>query len=309
MSVVFDPNFYPRRVVLVGCGGTGAQWARSIARMLVDMRSRRLSLPEFIIIDPDKVEDKNVGRQMFTPADVGHYKAQVLASRFNLALGLEIGWLNEPFDPKPFHKHTAMGQSLDPETLYCGAVDNHHARRQLNSVFYQTYRAVWIDAGNHATSGQVIIGNTNNIAQIKFEKKWNQDNLLVSYLPVATRLFPSLLDPEPVDVPRPDASCADLLAAGEQHLLVNDLMATIAAGYTFKLLYRQPITSFITYCDIDTMGVRSIQISKDDLEFYLGEQPDSFTPALSDASTGLDDNDEMEEEWAEEEYDEEEVYD
>lgn len=47
----------------------GAQVARIVARLLYDMRRARLHTPALLLIDPDVVEEKNVGRQLFTPAD------------------------------------------------------------------------------------------------------------------------------------------------------------------------------------------------------------------------------------------------
>ena len=74
----FDPHGQIQRIAIVGCGGTGSQVARSVARMLYDMQQSRQQTPRLLLIDPDTVEMKNVGRQLFTPADVGQFKAQVL---------------------------------------------------------------------------------------------------------------------------------------------------------------------------------------------------------------------------------------
>ena len=35
----FDPHLYCRQILLVGCGGTGSQLARAIARMIYQMKS------------------------------------------------------------------------------------------------------------------------------------------------------------------------------------------------------------------------------------------------------------------------------
>jgi hypothetical protein len=40
-------------------------------------------------------------------------------------------------------------------------------------------------------------------------------------------------------------------------LLINDWMATITSQYIYKLLHRQPITSFVSYVSADGMSVRS----------------------------------------------------
>ncbi|MBZ0297482.1 MAG: hypothetical protein K8L99_33300 [Anaerolineae bacterium] len=46
-------------------------------------------------------------------------------------------------------------------------------------------------------------------------------------------------------------------------------MATIASQYIYKLLHRQPITSFVSYISADGMSVRSIPICREELSAYL----------------------------------------
>src|SRR5690606_20138862 len=92
----FDPNTHIQAVTIVGLGGTGAQVARSVARMVYDMKVARLHTPQIVLVDPDKVEQKNVGRQLYPEADVGQPKAHVLMRRFNMALGLDISAIDQP---------------------------------------------------------------------------------------------------------------------------------------------------------------------------------------------------------------------
>ncbi len=66
----------------------------------------------------------------------------------------------------------------------------------------------------------------------------------------------------------------ELVAAREQDLLINDWMATIAAQYLYKLLHRQPITSFVSYVSADSMSVRSVPICRDELLAYLPQLSD-----------------------------------
>src|SRR5258708_6950449 len=126
MPLIFNPHQQISEIVLVGLGGSGSQWARSIARTVYHLREHRQHLPAIRFVDPDIVETKNIGRQMYTSSDVGQYKAELLAKRFNAALGLNIVWYNEKFDAE---RHTARYG-----TLVCGAVDNHEARRELARV-------------------------------------------------------------------------------------------------------------------------------------------------------------------------------
>ncbi len=250
----FDPHQQISEIVLVGLGGTGSQWARSIARVVYHLGRQRQHTPAIRFVDPDRVEAKNVGRQMFSEAQIGQYKAEALATCFNYAMGLGITWHNEPFDAE---RHVSRYG-----TLLCGAVDNHLARYELAKA-----HAIWIDAGNHFSSGQVTIGNSNDPQEV-----WRGFGEQTSrWLPHATLLFPSLLEPEPEPLPQP-ASCADLVERGDQHLLVNDTMGIIAADYTYRLLTSQPITSFLTYVDTSSaFTARSVPITREELVAYLGE--------------------------------------
>ncbi len=252
-------NFHQQisEIVLVGCGGTGAVWARCIARIVWDLLRRRQHVPVIRFVDPDRVELKNVGRQMFVPQEIGQFKAEVLARRFNLALGLPIAWYNEPFDAE---KHTARYG-----TVVCGAVDNHLARTELAKV-----HGLWIEAGNHLAGGQVTIGNSGDRKQILRAIR-NNDYAL---LPNAALLFPQLLAEEASpEAPLPAASCAALVDSGDQQLLVNDFMASIAAEYTFKVLNRLPIRTFLTHLDLDVLAMRSIRVCREELLTPIGTGP------------------------------------
>ncbi len=250
----FDPFMHLKTVTIVGLGGTGCQVARSLARMVYDMRRAHLHTPEVILIDPDIVEDKNVGRQLYAAGDVGHHKSHVLARRFNQALGLEISAIDQAFNVR---RHiTGSGN------LVIGCVDNHEARRELAQV-----DGIWLDAGNHFDSGQVCLGNTSDRDLLWRHIKGDEGKY--RYLPSPAVLFPQLLEPEPQLTPQPNVSCADLVARGDQHILVNDLVACVVAGYVYKLLHRQPVTTFLSYISIDTLSVRSLPICRDELLPYV----------------------------------------
>lgn len=254
MARCFDPSFHIRTVTLVGLGGTGSQLSRFLARILYDMRRARLHTPRLHFIDPDRVELKNCGRQSFCEAEIGQYKAEVLARRYNCALGLDIGWMAAPVSAER-HFGSEHGH------LLIGAVDNEAARRELAAV-----RGLWLDCGNHFSSGQVILGNSGKREKVLRGLESADD--VVHTLPNAALLFPQLLEPEPVPVAQPQ-SCADLVEQGAQHLLVNDWLAAVAAQYVYKLLHRQRIESFMTYVDVDTLTTRSLPITRDEIQPYL----------------------------------------
>lgn len=254
--MTFDPYLYLRDITLVGCGGTGSLVARAIARLLYDMKQRRLSIPHVRFIDFDVVETRNCGRQLFQPQEIGQFKSAVLARRYNLAFGLDIACITEPVNAA---KHFERYRS----SIVIDALDNHAARQEL----VQITNAVFLSCGNHHSHGQVVIGNSHDREQVL--RALECEGATLSYLPTAYTLFPQLLEPEAT--PQPDTrSCAELAATGEQHLFINETIATVAAVYLYKLLHRQPITSFISFVGIAEMPVvRSVPISPDNLRAYL----------------------------------------
>lgn len=253
----FDFHQTISEVVLVGAGGTGSQVARTLCRVIFDLQRRGHHTPTLKFVDPDLVEAKNVGRQMFTNADIGRPKAEVLSTRFNLAMGLNITAYIEPFDAE---KHTSRYG-----TLVVGCVDNHLARIELSKA-----RGIWLDCGNERTAGQVCVGNTSSPADVRRCIKSGQ----FTHLPNAALLFPSLLepapDPEQNPAPVPTASCADLVEAGDQMLLVNDMVGIIAGEHIYKLLNRLPVLSFLTYVDTESLSMRSVPITAENLKQYAG---------------------------------------
>jgi len=241
-----------QHITLVGLGGSGSQAARTLCRILHDLRRRRKHLPTVSFIDPDHVEDKNIGRQMFTEADLGKNKAVTLARRFNLAMGLNIIAYPEPFKVTPRSKH--YGE------LLIGCVDNHEARCTLNAA-----QSLWLDCGNETHSGQVCLGNTNDLNLIKECLKKKQFRAL----PNAALLFPSLLEAPPAAPSTPAASCAERLEDGSQSLLVNDLVGIAAGSYLYKLLNQLPLYHFLTWLDSDSLTMRSESIDPKTIREHL----------------------------------------
>lgn len=254
MMQYFDPNHYLKSITIVGLGGTGSQVARIVGRIVYDMHRNRRHAPDILLIDPDKVEEKNVGRQLFAPCDVGQYKAEVVGKRLNYALGLATRWIPDSVDAK---RHFDRYGS----NIVISCVDNHLARREIHKI-----EGIHISSGNHKDAGQVVLSNSDDPDLIRRYL----DEEKVRYLPKEGLLFPALLEPEPQPELQPEnLSCAELVAIGEQDLLINDWMATVVGQYLYKLLYRQPIYSFLSYVSADSMAIRSLAVCRNELEAYL----------------------------------------
>ena len=103
----------PVKIVMLGAGGTGGHIAPHLYRLLY-----ALERPvRFIICDGDIVEEKNLVRQNFTPADLGENKAKVLAERYSSVFGMETEYvpnLLSPvsgFFPCCKHRHSRPGRT------------------------------------------------------------------------------------------------------------------------------------------------------------------------------------------------------
>ncbi|MEQ8673784.1 MAG: ThiF family adenylyltransferase [Aggregatilineales bacterium] len=209
MSGFFDPNVYLKTVTIVGIGGTGAQVARIVGRIAYDMQRSRQHAPQIVLIDPDVVEEKNVGRQLFSPSMLGKNKAECVGRMLNLALGLDVRWIPDHVDPvRHFDRYGS--------NLVISCVDNHEAREAIHQV-----DGVQIASGNHENSGQVCIGNTADPDVMR--RFMDGRDGKYAYLPKEGLLFPELLEPESEAQRQPltNLSCADLVLEGSQHLLVN----------------------------------------------------------------------------------------
>lgn len=252
-TLSYDPPYRFQRLVLVGLGGTGAQVARCVARLLYHLRQKRQHLPDVLFVDPDVVERRNLGRQMFTEADLGRSKAEVLAQRFNFAFGLSIAWCPESVKSD---KHLPAG------SLVIGCVDNHQARAEIA----RGRGFVWLDTGNGYDFGQVVLGDSDNREEILRGLRQAPQGRC-SHLPHAGVLFPALLEPEPpAPMSAPSLSCAELVMRDEQHVFVNDFIGDIAAQYVYQLLNREPITTFAPFLSLTPApSVKSLPICLDEL--------------------------------------------
>ena len=153
----------PVKIVMLGAGGTGGHIAPHLYRLLY-----ALDRPvRFIICDGDVVEQKNLVRQNFIPADLGENKAKVLAERYASVFGMETeyvplfveteDWLKQLVTPKTWREN--YGRTIIKEqVILIGAVDNNKSRQLCHRVFYQMEDLIYIDSGNGEHTGQVVCG-------------------------------------------------------------------------------------------------------------------------------------------------------
>lgn len=139
------------RMLVVGCGGTGAAFASGLPYLHQAMRA--LGHPgglRVTVADGDRVSESNCVRQPFSVHHVGRNKAEVLVSGINHFWGLD--WSAHP-------RHVSDHDTVDGFEIVVGCVDSRAARRMLARSTRGSWSVrYWLDAGNEADFGQVVLG-------------------------------------------------------------------------------------------------------------------------------------------------------
>ncbi|MFN6475361.1 ThiF family adenylyltransferase [Nostoc sp. DedQUE07] len=247
--------------MLVGCGGTGSHCAYAIARLMyaINITGKTASAT---FIDFDIVEEKNIIRQLFCPGDLTRPKAQVLAHRLSLSMGLDIGAINQPFEVGMINLNKGRGLNL---IVVVGCVDNAKARIELAksldlNIPGNTYRVLWIDGGNHEQSGQILLGNTSSFEDLRRYAFPVNSSFCVG-LPAPVLVHPELLVEEQERIQQ-SLSCAELAAS--QSLSINLRVAAEINDYLRGIVFGG-LRKFATYFDLPTGSSRSIYITKSNL--------------------------------------------
>jgi PRTRC genetic system ThiF family protein len=198
------------RVDLIGCGGNGSQMLSGLARL--DCALRALGHPGFNVTawDPDTVSEANVGRQLFSPSDVGLHKATVLVHRLNAFYGLAWGAM-----PTTFRVDDHQENRL---AITC--VDTALARIDVARRLRADGGGYWLDLGNRAADGQVVLGEVDGYARTK-----NLPTVLDLFWEVAQNAVPG--DEAP--------SCSLAEALERQELFINQAVVTQALAILWTL--------------------------------------------------------------------------
>ena len=261
-------------LILVGTGGTGSYLARHMARLAWILQSQYGKKISLIFVDHDLVEAANVLRQDFCQHEIGLPKARTLALRYTAAFGVEINTFVEPFHPDMLKRVHSRWNTL---TVVVGAVDNAKARQSISEVLRENTQEVpkiwWLDCGNSLNAGQILLGSTNNREELADAFK------LPGYcrkLPSPSIQHPELLIPLPEELDNHQLSCAQLLAANAQSLMVNQQVAGYAAEMLYELLITQKMKRAATYFHQESGTATSKYITPETLGAMIGKGPDFF---------------------------------
>lgn len=240
---ITPPGFLDSRgrvnVALVGCGGNGSQMLTGLARLnhaLVNLGHSGLHVTAF---DGDTVSESNIGRQMFSPADVGQYKSCVLVHRLNAFFGLD--WCARPIHAGP---DELIRGGLDLVVL---CVDSIAARVSMANWLRRAGSYV-MDLGNRASDGQVILGASENLALAKDSAplRWPYD------------VLPELIDTSLPEDDTPSCGLAEALA--RQELFINQAIVTPALAILWELFRHGRISWCGAFVNLKTGHVRPLPV-------------------------------------------------
>ncbi len=243
-------------LVLVGCGGTGSWLAPSLARLARVLMDAGQPV-RLTFIDPDTVEAGNVPRQNFCAAEIGTAKAAALALRYGRAWGLDIAAVVAPLNPNQ------VPHRLEELIILCGCVDNAAARRTLAAVLDAHSRgsaaespsAWWLDCGNAADTGQVLLGSTLEPEALRHAF---QPETVCRILPAPSLQCPDLLEDRPAELTDGRLSCAELMLRNAQSLMINQAVASAASTLLHRLLLTGDLRIFATYLDLVAGSQKSL---------------------------------------------------
>lgn len=265
-------------IALVGCGGNGTQMLTGLARM--DVALRALGHPGFEVttFDPDRVSESNIGRQLFSPSDVGHYKANLLTHRLNVFFGLD--WKARPLE-FPGDEDETQHDTFD---LVIGCVDSAKSRRAIYnySKRFQWFadnenHNYWLDVGNLNNTGQAILGQFNPVFSQRYREPrelhdpngpkkgtspWAElrRSILPLHLPNVTDLFPQILDARVPEVDIPSCSLAEALES--QDLFINQAVTTFGLQLLWMFFRQGGLDHHGYFVNLASGGVSKLPIDK-----------------------------------------------
>lgn len=239
---------HPITAIVIGCGGTGSQVLSSLARMNQALRGLGSPGLHVIAIDDDIVSESNIGRQLFSEADIDMNKAVVLVTRLNRFFG--TSWEALP------NRYTNQSANI---IISC--VDNKKTREDIDKqvkelrkkYHYNPYVTpyYWLDFGNTTDTGQVVLGTINKEKQPKSRKFKT-----VAELPCITEKY----DFSQINEEESGPSCSLAEALGKQDLFINSSLAQLGCNILWKMLRLGYIEHVGLFLNLRTMKVNPITL-------------------------------------------------
>ncbi len=224
--------YNPVTVNLIGAGGTGGQVLTALARMnqaLIALNHPGLMVRVF---DDDTVNRANLGRQLFTTAELGLHKSVALINRINRFFGTNWKAIPEKYD-----KQYSLNNIDASATITIACVDTVQARQDIAHILKILHKTMnnnrsqplyYMDFGNSRETGQVILSTIGKISQ-PVSKQYRT----VDTLPMVMDEFGELLIASETTDNTPSCSLAEALT--KQDLFINSALANVGASLLWQL--------------------------------------------------------------------------
>lgn len=248
-------NFIPF-IVQIGTGGTGGYVCQHLAQMLGTSGKEHY----YVLVDPDRVEKKNLKNQLFLEEEIGLKKADVLADRYSEAFDLNIWSYTDEYIDTP----DKIAKLFNPDFISSGSqnilpilianVDNNYSRAVMDQFFKKVNKIVYIDAGNESVSmpqdwqtreqrewtveEKEIYKNSGYSGQIVVGLKLGKD-----YLPPVAEMYPDILEDKDDFINPNEVSCTEITASEPQRIITNKFAALAVANIVQELLEENTITN------------------------------------------------------------------
>lgn len=217
-------RYTKQKIFIVGCGGTGSNYIKELARYLATNKDEVDA--DVILIDGDVVEEKNLQRQSFIKEDILMNKAESMALAVSDTYGMTFSYVPEYIASKEhmlqiiknsYYKDAYSNEAIIIP-LIVGCVDNHNCRKILHEIFDEFKDIIYIDAANEFSAGEVVVGIKNNRAVISPDRAF--------YFPEILKDSKSVIE----------MSCTELNQVQPQHLVTNLFAANICLAQTIRVL-------------------------------------------------------------------------
>lgn len=251
-------------VDLIGLGGTGSRVLSALGDinvMLVNLDHPGLYVRAW---DPDVISVPNIGRQAFSAAEVGQYKATSIVGKVNRHFGTDweacpVRYAWTAADEKAGHRKTS--------NIVISCVDSIAARYEIGELVSNPIRKgrygddvstsqpyYWLDFGNAQRTGQAVLGTLKMIPQ---PHKLPKGVEAVATLPTVLQQFPDLRD-QPEDESGP--SCSHAEALSKQDLFINRALSDFGLQILWNLFKDLRIQHRGAYVNLATLTTNPINV-------------------------------------------------
>lgn len=225
------------KVNLIGAGGTGSAMLTALARINHSLKALGHAGLQVHVFDADVITHANLGRQLFSTAELGLNKSVALINRINRFFGT-----NWKAIPQMYGTEQTKDQHRHQASITVSCVDTIAARfrianmlRELSASTDRDKPLYWMDFGNGQHTGQVILSTVGHIKQPN-SKKFEA----VGLMPFITEEYAALFEQADEDA-LPSCSLAEALT--KQDLFINSALADLGASLLWQL-FREGIIHY-----------------------------------------------------------------